>query len=482
MGNPSRVRDGRVSDRIISYNPLYLQVKEALLRRVIGGGYGPGNLIPSEARLAEDFGTSISTVRQALSILVAEGVLTKKQGKGTFVSDRKVEISLLSWIPETRRGEELLADLVARFQDKNPSIQVNVIPTTYTHARDELVRLVSNGNAPDVAQIVSHWTSYFASMGMLEPLESLLDGPGLRDRSQEWDLCGGSYQGSVYSVAWGLCPVSLLVNKNVLEEVGIRDLSATPTLDEFLGHCVRISEHYGNTDKYAYGLNILHDETDFLRLFSFLQSFGGGFVDARGDAVFNSPQNVEAFRWLREFVRRVRILDTDIYTIRRRFAANDVAFITDGPWIKYLLEELTGVPFERNFRVLANPTHRVAESVSWNYNHALAVCSQSRNKVLAARFIDGVTSDYELFAPYFARVGHLPSRLSYMEDSAFADPFFQAFRLQLAHSVCLDSGNPMFEKAMILCKDAVRKILFSDVDVQKELDEKEYYLRMLYYE
>jgi uncharacterized protein YcgL (UPF0745 family) len=39
----------------------------------------------------------------------------------------------------------------------------------------------------------------------------------------------------------------------------------------------------------------------------------------------------------------------------------------------------------------------------------------------------------------------------------------------------------MFEKAMILCLDAVRKLLFSDIDIKKELDEKEYYLKMLYY-
>ena len=40
----------------------------------------------------------------------------------------------------------------------------------------------------------------------------------------------------------------------------------------------------------------------------------------------------------------------------------------------------------------------------------------------------------------------------------------------------------MFEKAMVLCMDAVKKLLFSDVDIKNELDEKEYYLNMLYYD
>jgi hypothetical protein len=39
----------------------------------------------------------------------------------------------------------------------------------------------------------------------------------------------------------------------------------------------------------------------------------------------------------------------------------------------------------------------------------------------------------------------------------------------------------MFEKAMVLTMDAVKKILFEGVDIARELSEKEYYLNMLYY-
>ena len=102
----------------LNYNPLYLQVRDVLVKRIVDGLHKPGELIPSESRLAADFGTSISTIRQALSLLVAEGVLVKKQGKGTLVSDRKVKISFLSWMGETRRGEEILNGLVRKFEEK----------------------------------------------------------------------------------------------------------------------------------------------------------------------------------------------------------------------------------------------------------------------------------------------------------------------------------------------------------------------------
>ena len=108
----------------LSYNPLYLQVKDIIQKQVVDGKYPPGANIPSEARLAEDFGTSVSTIRQALSILVSEGKLVKKQGRGTFVSEQKVEITLFSWIGEIARGEEILRQTIEAFEKKNPAIHV----------------------------------------------------------------------------------------------------------------------------------------------------------------------------------------------------------------------------------------------------------------------------------------------------------------------------------------------------------------------
>ena len=120
-----------MTDGKLNYNPLYLQVRDVLHKRIVDGAYPSGKAIPSESKLAADFGTSISTIRQALSLLVAEGILVKKQGKGTIVSDRKVKISFLSWMPETPRGGEILAELVRKFEESHPSIAVDIIPTTY---------------------------------------------------------------------------------------------------------------------------------------------------------------------------------------------------------------------------------------------------------------------------------------------------------------------------------------------------------------
>jgi ABC-type glycerol-3-phosphate transport system substrate-binding protein len=463
----------------VSYNPLYLQVKDIILKRLADGVYGPGDVLPSESRLAAEFGTSISTIRQAVSILVSDGYLVKKQGKGTFVSDRKITLTFLSWLGESRRGVEILSETIRKFEKQHPSMKIEVIPTTYPDTRKDLLRLITNGNAPDVAQIVSHWTSYFASMGAFVPLDDVLSPDNIQGRIYEKDTQGGMYRDKLYSVSWGLCPVLLIANKQVLRAAGIEQTLSSMTLDEFFETCRKISSSLPH--RFSYGLSISNDETDFLRIYTFLQCFGGGFVNGKEEVIFNSPENAAGFQWLRRFIRENRVFMSDIYTIRKRFSRGEIAFISDGPWIKYLLEELTGEDFTRCFQAMVNPARDGATSYSWNYNHALAICSQSKNKMYAAKFIDVLTGDNEVSTFYYTKAGHLPVYASMLQDERYSRAPFNVFREQLKSSSVINAQNSMFEKAMVLCIDAVKRILFEGSGIDRELNEKQYYLKMLYY-
>jgi GntR family transcriptional regulator len=68
--------------------PKYYMVKTELLARITG--LKPGTLIPTERALAQTYATSRTTVRLAISELVAEGKLGRIQGHGTFVAPPKV--------------------------------------------------------------------------------------------------------------------------------------------------------------------------------------------------------------------------------------------------------------------------------------------------------------------------------------------------------------------------------------------------------
>jgi GntR family transcriptional regulator len=72
--------------------PKYYLVKRHLLELV--ERLEPGSLLPTERVLTEELGTSRTTVRRALSELVGEGRLVRRQGSGTYVAEPKITWSL----------------------------------------------------------------------------------------------------------------------------------------------------------------------------------------------------------------------------------------------------------------------------------------------------------------------------------------------------------------------------------------------------
>lgn len=76
--------------------PLYMRVRRTIESMTGDGALRPGDALPSERELALRIGVSRVTVRKALQQLVREGVLTARQGSGTFVAQhsRRMEQSL----------------------------------------------------------------------------------------------------------------------------------------------------------------------------------------------------------------------------------------------------------------------------------------------------------------------------------------------------------------------------------------------------
>ena len=70
--------------------PLYSQLVSIVKRNITAGTLGPGELLPSEAELCKTFNVSRSTVRQAIGSLETEGLVVRKQGRGTFVAEPKM--------------------------------------------------------------------------------------------------------------------------------------------------------------------------------------------------------------------------------------------------------------------------------------------------------------------------------------------------------------------------------------------------------
>lgn len=86
---PAGVRPG--------YSPLYLQVKQQLIEKMIAGDWPPGSLLPSEQQLGVQMGVSQGTVRKALDALATENIVVRRQGRGTFIAEHDQQRTLFQF-------------------------------------------------------------------------------------------------------------------------------------------------------------------------------------------------------------------------------------------------------------------------------------------------------------------------------------------------------------------------------------------------
>lgn len=95
--------------------PAYIRIHDAIKREIDGGVWEIGQRLPSERDLADDYEVSRMTLRQAITLLVEEGILERRVGSGTYVASHRVQ--------EKMRGTTSFTEIV-RSQGKTPSSQL----------------------------------------------------------------------------------------------------------------------------------------------------------------------------------------------------------------------------------------------------------------------------------------------------------------------------------------------------------------------
>ena len=128
--------------------PLYKQLKDLLLSDIKEGRLKVNQRIPTELELSQQFQISRMTVRKALAELVDEGVLAKKQGKGTFVQEEKMTEDLSS--PNSFTN-------LCRRNGKEPGGRT--LKFTLQEARERDRRVLQLGDTEQVIRVERVWTA-----------------------------------------------------------------------------------------------------------------------------------------------------------------------------------------------------------------------------------------------------------------------------------------------------------------------------------
>jgi len=98
--------DSKLSSGALAFQPLYKQVEEHVTQLIVEQRWKPGEMLPNEFQLAEEFGVSQGTVRKALNTLTQSKVLTRRQGVGTFVSEHTGNQALYRFFPVVEDNQQ----------------------------------------------------------------------------------------------------------------------------------------------------------------------------------------------------------------------------------------------------------------------------------------------------------------------------------------------------------------------------------------
>ena len=111
--------------------PLYQQVKDVIVSRILSGDWAEGVRVPSENELTRSLGISRMTAHRALRELTGEGWLTRVQGAGTFVAEAKPQSAVLdinSIAEEIRsRGHDHAAEVIQLRRERARALEARLL-------------------------------------------------------------------------------------------------------------------------------------------------------------------------------------------------------------------------------------------------------------------------------------------------------------------------------------------------------------------
>lgn len=137
---------GRMALRPVTRQSIPEGVFEQIMSDVLSGEMAPGELLPSERRLAEVLGVSRPAVREALKRLIAAGLVEVRQGDATTVRDYR-----------RHAGLDLLPRLLLRGGDRADELDLEVVRSileTRLHNGPKVAELAAERGSPDAAGLI----------------------------------------------------------------------------------------------------------------------------------------------------------------------------------------------------------------------------------------------------------------------------------------------------------------------------------------
>jgi multiple sugar transport system substrate-binding protein len=278
----------------------------------------------------------------------------------------------------------------------------------------------------------------FAFNGYLLPFPADLE-QKVRDTVVKGAYGPMEVDGQIYGLATYPGVNVLFWNKDILRKAGLDPDKGPETWSEWLDMCEQITAA-GNGDFYGGGTYAGPNFGGSLRVGPFLMMAGGGFVDAQGNAAFDSPGNVEALTFMRELSKNSppgAAAGASEGGWWDALNQGKIAFVVDGPW---RLAAGTALGMDIGYSVLPVPEGRDPANVTIGAAF-YGVPTYAENPAAAFAFIESLI-DKRVQDLVIVNNNRPPVLKAYENDAEFMDSYMATFFKALQGDV---SGLPTYK-------------------------------------
>lgn len=417
--------------------PLYFQLKTLLLEEILGGRYGPGDRLPTEHELCEQYAISRTPVTRALSELADEGVILRHRRRGSFVNPHW--LSRRPDQPEIRIVVTTEGPWAAMLEDAAEAGQASVVAVPLDSLHATLTHAVAEGRAPDLAILDSVWAPEFAVAGFLHALEDL-DADWVRTEHEVDFLpalvAANRYEGRTFGVSAFADVAGLWYSRDELERHGLQP----PTTWTELREVARELAGAGHATPIAIAGGSKGGETTAYCLIAFLASNGVEVLDAEG-VKLGSRASVRALRFLRSLVDEgLMPLDVVGYEWNqpvRLLAERHAALILGGSYEAQPLAEALRISQPsvwEHFGFTEVPAGPSGAPASVTGGMMFGVFRQAERPELAMRLLRRALAP-EALARIACATGRIPGRRSAVELASAELPYLDRTAAMLEHAV-----------------------------------------------
>lgn len=323
--------------------------------------------------------------------------------------------------------EKLIRAVKTDFEGTHAGVTVNLQFIPWLSAWQKITTAVAGGEAPDVSELGTTMTPFYAEMGALLDMGPYVDRWGIRKDLDPGLTESATSEGRLYGVPWYGGARLLMYRKDLFEAAGIK--KAPATWDEFLADAKLLTKvgKDGKVERYGFAFQ---GGAGRLTWLPFIWQNGGEIAvkkDGKWVSTLDSPQAVEALRFYTDLLLKHHLapeasLTWSALNARQAFALGDAAMLIEGPWAIGALKK-TNPDIEKVLGVALLPGRKQMATFAGGSN--FVVFRQSKQKELAAEFVRLMVSEkYQLELARLLKF--LPGRISLQKNKLFtSDPILK---------------------------------------------------------